>query len=487
MFRKLNLFLSLSSLLLSIAQPFVVGTKLSNSPSFVKKIEILQKVYRQSKRKEPRNTLFAGASMTSAVANGEKPGGEASVSSSIFNLAKSVVGIGVLSLPGGAAYISDSPMTLVPACLIGLILGSIAAYCFSSIGKACDIHQTKSFQDVWAKSVNARTAWIVSAGITAKCLMASLACSIIIGDTFTALAQTFGFSSFFQNRRNIIILLTSTVLLPLCSMENLSALAPFSILGMSGILYTALFMTLRYVQGSYSTAGKFFSDIAVKPSFNKVSLNWNNRIFVLLSMLSTSFIAHYNAPKFYGELKNPNTRKFNQVVTAGYGLSILFNLYIMCVGYLTFGGGSLGLVLNNYSKRDVLATYARVAIGTAILTGYPFTFSALREGLLDLMNCTASARKTNLKPLTIGLLSIITVMALLLKDVGFVVSLSGSLFGCSLMFIVPAIMTIQNSNKLRDPSEKNNVEVAMNYGIIALGVVLTVIGTGVTISRQLSA
>lgn len=104
-------------------------------------------------------------------------------------------------------------------------------------------------------------------------------------------------------------------------------------------------------------------------------------------------------------------------------------------------------MLNNYSGQDTLATYARVAIGAAILTGYPFTFSALREGLLDLMNFSEDRRKKAVKPLTVGLLSIITVMALLLKDVGFVVSLSGSLFGCSLMFIVPAIMTIQNSKK----------------------------------------
>lgn len=467
-----------------MAQPFVVATKLSNLPAHVRSNSVDH--HRPGKTKQI-TTLRSDISTTTLVADTEKLGGEASVLSSIFNLAKSVVGIGVLSLPGGAAFLSDSPITLVPACLVGALMGTLAAYSFSSIGKACDMHQSKSFQDVWAKSVSARTAWMVSAGITAKCLMASLACSIIIGDTFSSLAQTFGFSSFFRNRRNIIMLLTSTILLPLCSLESLSTLAPFSILGLVGILYTAFFMTVRYAQGSYSAAGRYFADVVVKPSFNRVPLNWNNRVFVLLSMLSTSFIAHYNAPKFYGELKNPDTAKFNKVVAAGFGLSILFNLYIMCIGYLTFGGSSLGLVLNNYSGQDTLATYARVAIGAAILTGYPFTFSALREGLLDLMNFSEERRKKAVKPLTVGLLSIITVMALLLKDVGFVVSLSGSLFGCSLMFIVPAIMTIQNSKKNRVKSgSENNLEISMNYIIIGLGIALTVIGTGITIDRQLS-
>merc|ERR1711871_1380643 len=127
-----------------------------------------------------------------------------------------------------------------------------------------------------------------------------------------------------------------------------------------------------------------------------------------------------------------------------------------------------------------------IGIEQLFWTGYPFTFSALREGILDLTNSEGETRKKSVKPLTVGLLTIVTVLALLLKDVGFVVSLSGSLFGCSLMFIVPAIMTIQNSKKMKWTShEVNKFEISMNCGIIALGVVLTIIGTGITINRQL--
>ena len=60
-----------------------------------------------------------------------------------------------------------------------------------------------------------------------------------------------------------------------------------------------ILMTLRH-----PTPGKFHSQIAenLQPSFN---IGGNPvGIFVLLSMLSTSFVAHYNAPKFYSELKD---------------------------------------------------------------------------------------------------------------------------------------------------------------------------------------
>jgi hypothetical protein len=38
---------------------------------------------------------------------------------------------------------------------------------------------------------------------------------------------------------------------------------------------------------------------------------------------------------------------------------------------------------------------------------------------------------------------VVTLLALVLKDVGFVASISGAMFGCLLIFIVPALMTIK--------------------------------------------
>ena len=57
---------------------------------------------------------------------------------------------------------------------------------------------------------------------------------------------------------------------------------------------------------SYAAGGKFFNELVVKPSFKArggYSL-FSAPVFVLLSMLSTSFVAHYNAPAFYSELKD---------------------------------------------------------------------------------------------------------------------------------------------------------------------------------------
>ena len=301
-------------------------------------------------------------------------GGDATIATSTFNLAKSIIGAGVLSLPSGVAFFSDAPLALLPATAILTVMGLLSAYTFSIIGKACEKHNATTFKDVWSKSVGPDSAWAISGAITAKCFFASLAYSIIIGDTFSALASTFALPAFFQVRRNVILIMTALVLFPLNSLKSLSALAPFSLLGLGGTLYTAIVMAVRYFDKSYAVGGAFYTALKaapkpVLPSFGTGGGGLNMKAFVLLSMLSTAFISHYGAPQFHRELKDNTLPRFNKVTTLAFGASIAIFTFMMSIGFLTFGGSTAGFVLNNYASNDALITVARLAIGLSILTG----------------------------------------------------------------------------------------------------------------------
>ena len=184
-----------------------------------------------------------------------KLGGDATIATSSFNLAKSIIGAGVLSLPSGIAFFSDSPQALLPATILLSAMGLAAAYTFHLIGKTCAEHNVSTFKEAWSKSVGPKSSWIISTAITFKCFFASLVNSIIIGESFAALAKTFDLPDILQARTNVILAMTTLVLLPLCSMKSLNALAPFSLLGLGGVLYTALAMTIRYLDGSYAAKG----------------------------------------------------------------------------------------------------------------------------------------------------------------------------------------------------------------------------------------
>jgi len=122
-------------------------------------------------------------------------------------------------------------------------------------------------------------------------------------------------------------------------------------------------------------------------------------------------------------------------------------MLVMWVGFLTFGQSSTGFILNNYATNDALATIARVSIGAGILCGYPLTFTALRDGFLDLLEVDRPQQRDAMSlPVTTGILTLITAVALVVKNVGSVVGFSGALIGATLIFVMPAVMNMCNMN-----------------------------------------
>merc|ERR1719311_250751 len=103
-----------------------------------------------------------------------------------------------------------------------------------------------------------------------------------------------------------------------------------------------LFIFLRLFDGSYALGGKFHTaiDATLRPSFAAAGAAkplFNPGMFVLLSMLSSAFLAHYNAPKQYEELAPPEDGKsklprFNLVCAAAFGAAALLMGSIMAGG-----------------------------------------------------------------------------------------------------------------------------------------------------------
>ena len=133
-------------------------------------------------------------------------------------------------------------------------------------------------------------------------------------------------------------------------------------------------------------------------------------------------MAHFNAPKFYSELKDNTIDRVNVVVASSFGISIAMFAAIACLGFLTFGSACSGLILNNYSTKDGLMSLSRVAVAISLVFSYPLVFTGLKDGLMDLFNVSKERRAdTKLNTgLTLSLLSLITGLALVVKDLSFV-------------------------------------------------------------------
>ena len=126
--------------------------------------------------------------LVSAVATASTPPAGDSVPTAVVNLAKNIVGSGVLALAAGVAAFSGSQAALMPSLIMLLLLGGISGYTFSIIARVGDAVGTDTYRDTWSKVFGEKTAWIPDMTVVFMTAVAGLAYSIILGDSFSSMA-----------------------------------------------------------------------------------------------------------------------------------------------------------------------------------------------------------------------------------------------------------------------------------------------------------
>ncbi|CAM9311032.1 unnamed protein product [Ectocarpus sp. 6 AP-2014] len=425
-----------------------------------------------------------GEGSQAASEEGDKSG----MSASVFNLAKNILGAGMLSLPNGVAAFSDSRKAIVPASLIIAALGAVSAYTFVLIGRSCAETNAESYEQSWARTVGQKSAWVPAGACVATCFAGCLAFTIIIGDSFSALAKTFGAPALVAKRSNIIMAVSATVLLPLSLLKNLKSLGFTSMLGTSGLVYTAVMMAIRFFDGSYAAGGKFHALLpaAGAPVFDAKGTN-PICFLVLVSMLSTAYEAHFNAPLFYRELKDNTVPRYSKMVSISFLASVATMTAVTAFGFLTFGGASSGYILNNYATTDRLATVARVAVASSLVFSYPLCFVGLRDGIREMRGAKPGETRNRTR-WTVGLLAGVTAASLKLTDLGFVNSFGGALIGSGIVYVFPALMFLKPlMRKFKDKAVAaaaaagQKREMSLNAGIVAVGVAMGVLGCVISV------
>ncbi|KAL7553015.1 hypothetical protein ACHAWF_016261 [Thalassiosira exigua] len=408
-------------------------------------------------------------------------GGTATVPTQTFNLSKNIIGAGVLALPSGIAAFANAPSALIPVAFLTVVTGAIFGYYFHLIGRVCQITMTATFREAWENTVGETGSTLVAIIIVLKAALGNLAYSMILADTLRSILQWIGLH---LSRSTVLVGLTIVVLLPLCLLKNLQVLGPFSLVGLGGMLFTGLAMTVRYYDGSYDVEqnGRFLSDIEedLKPSFGNTGAGGalSPTFLVLAVMLFEAFVAHYNAPRFYVELKNNTVQRFGLVTAYSFGISVAFFMLVSTFGFLTFGQNCSGFILNNYSPKDILATISRVAIFVAVATTYPLVFLGTKDGILDLLMVPMELQTSqNLNVLTVILLTIITLIAMFVTDLGLVAAVGGATLATAVVFIFPALMLRSAVYDLGSKAtSEQKIEVTLCLVLMSVGIMMGIIG-----------
>lgn len=318
----------------------------------------------------------------------------------------------------------------------------------------------------------------------------------ILGDLATFLLKNYWYTTTAAaptNLRSISISVISALfLLPMGLIRDLSGLAFTSFLGSAAIAYTVLFVLIRAVDGTYRLPeGHFVSEASSQilpymPTFHRYSWwNINFSSLVLASNLGLAYIAHYNGPSFYRNLKDTNAKRFSNMVNFSFAILVALYGLTMTAGYTTFGDACQGNLLLNYHPHDVLSTLGRFATLISILFGFPLVFAGARESLIGALSSVGYSSVSNHHTVTVlTLLAGITVIACTIKDVSLVVGLTGAVMGSFIVYICPALLYTRSVRLAKGKNSPEDVQARKWIALVPFGALLALFGAFVTITQS---
>lgn len=428
------------------------------------------------------------------------------IGKSSMGLIKAIVGAGVLSLPSGLAATSDAPSSLFRfGNPVLVVLGMLSGYTFWLYGRLTHATGATSLGGLWSSifadndsSDRSNKPSVVSMVNFCFCFGVCLTMLLVIGDAVSGLLTS---SEWWASRHSAILATTATCLYPFCSMPSLDALAPLSFLGVVGSLLSTAFLAWRCP--SVNLASPY-----PKPTMNTYTRSPASRL-VLLSMACVAYMAHVAAPDFYHSFmgsaaaeteKKSNTSntpkatgkptmgQFGIMAAISYAIVTVLNIVTLSCGFLTFGGQSEGVILNNYAPTDMGARLSRFLVALSVMGAFPFLLAACRSealAIFDRNHESSSNPSGRQRRMTNLLIAVLTSLSLLIKDTGFVVSFNGALTGTAIIYVIPAMMFLKLSSKVSaSPSQWLSLERWFCRGLIAFGGISSLLGAATTLALE---
>ena len=96
---------------------------------------------------------------------------------------------------------------------------------------------------------------------------------------------------------------------------------------------------------------------------------------------------------------------------------------------------------------------SRWAVVLSLIFSYPLAFVGVRDGIYNLFYIQSKNPKTN-QIVTMTILSVITLVAAIMKDIRVILSLGGATFGNLLSYVFPAFMVVGLAHQKRIEASK---------------------------------
>lgn len=374
--------------------------------------------------------------------NNANHSGTASPVSSVINLSNTILGTGMLAMPGAVASVG-----LIPGMLVIIFSGITSALGLYFLSKAAARTESRdaSFFAV-AQLTWPSAAIFFDLAIAIKCFGVGVSYMLIVGDLMPQIILSMFHPGedllFLLDRRLWITVSMITIAGPISFSRKLDSLKYTSVVALFAVAYLCVIVAWHFFAPNFPTA----------PSSDIELVHFSTKFFTSLPVFVFAFTCHQNIFSVYNEQKDNSQKKINSVIGTSIGIAMFLYEGIAVMGYLSFGKAVTGNIILAYPA-SLFVTGGRIAIVILVLLSYPLQCHPCRASMDKVLSARSMRIAGNKVPpppstlkfisLTIGILIATYIVAMTMTKLDLVLAFVGSTGSTAISFILPSLFYLK--------------------------------------------
>ncbi|GAX27257.1 hypothetical protein FisN_13Lh183 [Fistulifera solaris] len=398
-----------------------------------------------SQNEEPVDPPSAPRRQVSTVV---EPKVQAGLLGSTSNLINSIVGSGIIGLPYA---LNESG--IVAGILMIVLVSYFTDKTLRMIVELATYHPdlygmgVKTYEDMLAIPFGMAGRRFIMIAMFIMAYGAMISYMIIVKDT---VPTVLGLGNSWIEREGVMVVLTTCTMLPLSMMRDISQLACTSALSVTADVILVIVLVVEApIRRSVSEAGGLgavISENVIKQGF-----------FVGLGVLSTAMACQHSAFLISGTLADSTASRWAIVTKHSLFVAGTLSLTFAVMGYLGYLDETQGDILKNFDPESTAVNAGRILLAITMVFTYPMESFVCRHILMQLVfsgdmdNSSVGPNGESIpeskvlgflgrrETWTLYLYLAALIPAILLRDIGPVLSITGSLGASSVAYIAPGL------------------------------------------------
>ncbi len=309
----------------------------------------------------------------------EAPKDGASAFSCTVNLAMTILGTGILAIPGGVKGAG-----MIWGLTFTLITGALAFFSLFLLGELLPFGgRNPTLNSIAQRSMGKFGGVITDVSLLANCFGAATSYLIIASTSIESLIGD-------DYPRQVYVVLCVVAVLPLCMLRRVDMLRFTSYLATFALLLLTVVVVLFALP--WSETGRyhdFFNPCAGKSSdaCRGAIVASTNPIDILRQFVTftNAYTCQQGMVPICAELERPTRRRKLIVISGAIGTACVLYIAVGVAGYLTFGDLVESDILRNYPTTSPFVAAARVGMTINVVTSYPLQLFFSRISLVSLL------------------------------------------------------------------------------------------------------